>query len=179
MPALTAPTLTDGVVRVRALRETDIPALVAACQDPEIPRWTRVPSPYTVEDARRFLALAATEARAGAGLALAVARAGDDRLVGTIGLFDLHGSTGEIGYWIAAEARGRGVAARAAALVRDWAHAELGLDTLEILAHRENVPSQRVAERAGFTDTGAIRTAPQMPPGRREGYKLYAWHAPG
>ena len=57
---------------------------------------------------------------------------------------------GELGYWIAAAARGRGAARRAVALLRDWAHAELGLSELEILANRDNRPSQLVAERAGF-----------------------------
>ena len=82
-----------------------------------------MPSPYTREDAERFLALAATEAAAGEGIALAVARAADDRLIGTIGLMDVdrgHGR-GEIGYWTAAAARGRGATTRAVVLVRDWA----------------------------------------------------------
>jgi RimJ/RimL family protein N-acetyltransferase len=179
MPALHAPTLTDGAVVVRGLREADVPAIVAACRDPEIPRWTTVPSPYTVEDARRFLALAATQAANGDGMALAVTAAGTDRLIGTVGLFALDGTQGELGYWTAAPARGRGLTHRAVALVRDWAHAELGLSTLAIRAHRDNRPSQLVAERAGFADTGQIRSAPQMPPGRREGFKLYVWEAAG
>jgi RimJ/RimL family protein N-acetyltransferase len=178
MLAIVAPTLSDGLVGLRALRKSDIPALVAACQDPEIPRWTRVPRPYTTEDARRFLAIAATEAAAGEGIALAVADQ-EDRLVGTMGLFGLDGrGRGEIGYWTAAPARGRGLTTRAVVLMRDWAHAELGLTTIEILSHRDNQPSQRVAERAGFADTGEIRSAPYMPPGRREGYKAFCWVAP-
>jgi len=177
MPAILAPTLSDGVVTVRPMRAADIPALVAECQDPEIPRWTRVPSPYTREDAARFLAISATEAAAGEGVALAVAGA-DDRLVGTIGLFGLGGQgRGEIGYWTGARARGRGLTTRAVMLIRDWAHETLGLTTIEILSHRDNRPSQRVAERAGFADTGEIRSAPYMPPGRQEGYKAYAWTA--
>jgi RimJ/RimL family protein N-acetyltransferase len=171
---LDAPTLSDGEIAVRPLRETDVPAIVAACQDPEIPRWTRVPSPYTVEDARRFLAISAIEAAAGDGVALAVADAGD-RLIGTVAVFGLDGAHGEIGYWVAAPARGRGVAARAVVLLRDWAHAALGLREITILAHRDNVASQRAAERAGFADTGAIVRAEQMPPGRQEGYKAYRW----
>jgi RimJ/RimL family protein N-acetyltransferase len=174
---LVAPTLTDGVVTVRPRRESDIPAVVAACQDPEIPRWTRVPSPYTVEDARRFFAIAETEAAAGEGLALAVADA-EDRLIGTVGLMGIDGERGEIGYWTAAAARGRGVTTRAVVLVRDWAHATLGLREIEILPHRDNRPSQRVAERAGFRDTGALRRVPTMPPGRRDGYMVYVWTAP-
>jgi RimJ/RimL family protein N-acetyltransferase len=176
MPAIAAPTLSDGEIGVRPLAPGDVPDMVAACADPEIPRWTRVPSPYTREDAERFVAIAATEAAAGAGLALAITGA-DDRLIGTVGLMELdrERGRGEIGYWTSAPARGRGVAARAVVLLRDWAHAELGLTLIEIYAHRDNRPSQRVAERAGFADTGATRSVPRMPPRIRDGYKVYAW----
>lgn len=173
---LVPPTLSDGEITVRPLRETDVPAIVAACQDPEIPRWTRVPSPYTAEDARRFLAIAAAEAAAGEGMALAVADAGD-RLIGTVGLMGVTADYGEIGYWIAAAARGRRIAARAVVLLRDWAHATLGLRTIDVLPHRDNRPSQRVAERAGFTDTGELRRVAFMPAGRRDGYMVFRWRA--
>jgi RimJ/RimL family protein N-acetyltransferase len=176
MAGITLPTRTDGVVTVRPLREADVPAIVAACQDPEIPRWTRVPSPYTREDAERYIAIAATEARAGEGVALAVADADDGRFLGTIGVMELDGEGyGEIGFWTAPAARGRGATTRAVVLVRDWAVDELGLRTIEILSHRDNRPSQRVAERAGFVDTGELCTIPRMPPGRQEGYKRYTW----
>jgi RimJ/RimL family protein N-acetyltransferase len=173
---LTAPTLSDGGITLRALRDTDVPALVAACQDPEIARWTRVPSPYTVEDAKRFVAIAATEAAAGAGLALAIADQHDE-LIGTVGLMEIHDGQGEIGYWVGAAARGRGAATRATVLLRDWAHAELGLHTIEVLPHRDNAPSRRVAERAGFTDSGEIRRIARMPPGKQEGYARYIWRS--
>lgn len=177
MPAIVPPTLTDGEITLRPPRESDIPAIVAACRDPEIPRWTRVPTPYTREDAARFLAIAATEARAGEGVVLAVTDAAD-RFVGTVGLMELDGEGyGEIGYWTAAEARGRGLTSRAVALLRDWAHAALGLTTIDILPHRDNRPSQRVAERAGFRATGEVRSIGRMPPGRREGYLTYRWTA--
>jgi Acetyltransferase (GNAT) domain len=48
-------TLTDGVVALRPRTEDDIPAITEACQDPEIARWTPVPSPYTEDDPREFL----------------------------------------------------------------------------------------------------------------------------
>jgi RimJ/RimL family protein N-acetyltransferase len=178
MAAITAPTLSDGVVTVRPLRGSDVPAIVAACQDPEIPRWTRVPSPYTREDAERYVAIAATEARAGGGLALAVADEADERFLGTVGLMEISRSDyGEIGFWTAPEARGRGATTRAVVLLRDWARDELGLTTIEILAHRDNRPSQRVAERAGFTYAGEIRTVLRMPPGRQQGYLTFRWTA--
>jgi len=178
MPAIVAPTLSDGLIGVRAIGVRDIPDIVAACADREIPRWTRVPSPYTREDAERFVAVAAAEATAGDGVALAVTGP-DDRLIGTVGLMevDRERGRGELGYWTSAEARGRGAATRAVVLLRDWAHAELGLTEIEILAHCDNRPSQLVAERAGFTDTGRIVSVPRMPPRIRDGYKVYVWRA--
>jgi RimJ/RimL family protein N-acetyltransferase len=180
MTALPLPRLSDERVSVRPLANRDVPDLVSACADPEIPRWTRVPSPYTREDAERFVAIAATEAAAGEGLALAVCDAATDRLVGTIGLMEIDRERGraEIGYWTAAPARGRGITSRAVVLVRDWAAAELGVREIEILAHCDNAPSQRVAERAGFADTGETRSVARMPPDRRSGYKRYVWRAP-
>jgi RimJ/RimL family protein N-acetyltransferase len=176
--ALRAPTLSDGDVTLRGLVPSDIPALVEACRDPEIPRWTRVPSPYLREDAERFLAIAATEAATGEGIALAITAATRDRLIGTIGLMEIGDGKGEIGYWIAAPERGRGVATRAVALLSEWAHDELGLAELEILAHGDNRPSQRVAESAGFTDTGQVRSVARMPEAQSHGYKVYIRRAP-
>jgi RimJ/RimL family protein N-acetyltransferase len=178
MPPLRAPRLSDGSVRLRPLAERDVPAIVAACADADIVRWTSTPAVYTAEDARRLLAVAATTAAAGSGLALAVTGAGD-RLIGTIGLARVSapGGGAEIGYWLAAGARGRGVATRAVVLVRDWAHAQLGLAELVILSHRDNLASAGVALRAGFADTGALVRAPHMPRGRREDYRRFVWRA--
>jgi RimJ/RimL family protein N-acetyltransferase len=83
----------------------------------------------------------------------------------------------DVGYWVAAGARGRGVAGRALVLVTRLAFDVLGLERLEVRPHRENVASRAVALRTGFTpdarpviarpecDTvarhAAIRTAPR------------------
>ena len=46
----------DGIV-LRSWREDDIPAIHAACQDPEIQRWIPlIPRPYELEHARAFVA---------------------------------------------------------------------------------------------------------------------------
>jgi len=75
--------------------------------------------------------------------------------------------------------RGRGVAARAVVLLRDWAHAELGSAELTILAHRDNAASAKVAERAGFTATGRTARPARLPPGRQaDGYREFRWRAP-
>jgi RimJ/RimL family protein N-acetyltransferase len=83
---------------------------------------------------------------------------------------------GEIGYWVAAEARGRGVATRAVRMLADWAREELGLTKLEVLPHKDNLPSRRVAEKAGFMDTGELVGSPRAEI-EEPIYAVYAWNS--
>jgi RimJ/RimL family protein N-acetyltransferase len=157
------PTLRDCDLVLRPRRPADAEAITAACQDPEIPRWTFVPSPYSLEDARAFLERSAEEAAAGKSVNLLAVGGHDDRLLGSFSLMELDHEPGhgEIGYWVAAEARGRGIATRAVRLLADWARHELGLTRIVILPHKDNPASRRVAEKAGFTDTGELVGAPR------------------
>ena len=52
---LPAEPLVDGETLLRPWRDSDLKPLVAACQDPEISRWTRVPLNYGETDARAYL----------------------------------------------------------------------------------------------------------------------------
>lgn len=169
------PTLTDGLVTLRAKRPEDADAITAACQDPEIPRWTLVPSQYTRAHAVEWITQSAADPRSADFLATDA----DDRLLGSFAVMEIDRKRdyGEIGYWVAAEARGRGVATRAVLLLRDWAAAALGLSELEILADPENLGSRRVAERAGFTEIGERRANPREASGEAK-YVVYAWRAP-
>lgn len=147
-----------AVLTLRPPRVEDADALVAACQDPEISRWTSVPSPYTRAHALEWIGRRLPTVESYLGFE-------DGVLVGSFSLIeiDVDRRYAEIGYWVAKEARGRGVATRAV----DWLRArgaELGLSTFELLIHEDNPASQGVARRAGFTDTGERRPAPRVSP---------------
>ena len=62
--SLAVPDLTDGVVRLRAPERRDVDAIHAACQDPDIIRFTRVPYPYSRVHAQTFVRNAAARAPA-------------------------------------------------------------------------------------------------------------------
>jgi RimJ/RimL family protein N-acetyltransferase len=144
------PPLRDGDIALRPWRPEDVPAIVRACQDPEIPRWTLVPAPYTEDDARLWLAAQSAARRGGRRVELAIV-GDDDELLGSIAIArSIDARAGEVGYWVAREARRRGVATRAVRLVSEWAFAELGIERVELLAEPDNVASQGVAEAAGF-----------------------------
>jgi RimJ/RimL family protein N-acetyltransferase len=173
------PPLSDGVITLRPMTAQDADAITAAAQDPEIPRWTRVPVPYRRADALSWVAGAELELDAGVTIGwLAVDH--DDRLLASISVMEIdrEARTGEIGYWVAREARGRGVATRAVRLVRDWAAAELGLSTIEIEVHEDNLASQAVARAAGFVEDDERDVPPRagLPDGR---YVIFHWRAGG
>jgi RimJ/RimL family protein N-acetyltransferase len=159
--------LEDGDIALRPFTEADVPALVAACGDPEIPRWTSVPSPYTEEDARRFVA----EPEDHRAYAVVDARSGE--LLGSVGFWlEDHGRAG-FGYWTCREARGRGVATRALRLLARWAAREHDLARLQLMVEPANAASIRVAEKAGFRREGLLRSYLELKGTRRDVY-LYS-----
>jgi RimJ/RimL family protein N-acetyltransferase len=152
--ALPDPPLSDGVIALRRWTPADIPAIAEACQDPEIPRWTLVPSPYTEADARAYLQRVESGWGDGVRATFAVVdAAADGAPLGSSGLqaIDWDQRVADIGYWVAAPARGRGVATRAVELLVEWAFGTLGLERVELRTNADNGRSQAVAARAGFS----------------------------
>lgn len=150
----------------------DIDAITAACQDPEVPRWTTVPSPYSREDAEEFVALVADWWADGAETVWAIRRG--DELSGMIGLHRItthpHGGDAEIGFWGTAAHRGQGIMGEAGRAVVDFAFAELGLARLAWRAVVGNVPSARTARALGFRYEGMLRQGLTSPRGRDDAW---------
>jgi RimJ/RimL family protein N-acetyltransferase len=165
----------DGVVRLRMRTDADIPAVVAACQDPEIPRWTRVPEDYDEEKARAWVSDAANEQAEGRGISVLVVDAEDGTLLGSVGAHEVNHeeSRCEIGYWAVAEQRGLGVIPRAVRLLCRWVFDELPVERISITAEPENTGSRRVAEKAGFTYEGVLRSW-YVNKGRRRDAAIYS-----
>jgi RimJ/RimL family protein N-acetyltransferase len=162
MPTLVHPTPppADDAVVLRPLRAADRDRVVAAVQDPLIRRFTAsIPYPYGDEEFEGFLESQASLLATGDGIDFVIADAADDaRLLGLTGLQSISWKDrrAAAGYWVAPWARGRGVATRALRLLGDWALGALGLVRVELVADVENVASQRVAEKAGFTREGVL-----------------------
>ena len=159
--------VTDGDVRLRRWRRDDLDDLVAACQDPEIPRWTTVPSPYTPETGTWFLDRCEEWWQAGSDLPLAIVDETVGSLLGATGVHrigaapdapGLGGLPDEVGYWLAADARGRGVVTRGVRLLAAWWFATLDRPCLWLRARVDNERSLAVARRCGFRDTGTTMT---------------------
>ena len=155
-------TLTTERLRLRPYVPGDAEALQAACSDPLIARWTNVPTPYPLDVAQHFIdTVAAGGWAAGTDAVLAVVDRADDALLASVGLHFSRGrdeAEGEIGYWCAPGARGRGVVPEAVAAVCDWAFDRCGLVRISWLAEVGNEGSWRAAEKAGFRREGTLRS---------------------
>ena len=165
--------LTDGVVRLRRWTLDDVDEIVACLDgEPEIARWLDlVPQPYTAADARAYIdgTLAPDESK------YAIADAADGRVLGSIGIrVDGLGDAGDIGYWVRADARGRGVVTRALVLLSRDALAQ-GVGRVQLRADPENAASCRAAEKAGFMREGVMRSVHWNERlGRRQDHVLYS-----
>lgn len=153
--------LIEGETALRAWRDSDLGPLTAACQDPEISLWTRVPYPYGSADAQAYLLQRHDSLRAGLAAPFAIVAAADrDHLLGSISLmrFSWRHARAEVGYWLAKEARGQGHVTRGVRLITAWGFRSLGLQRIDLMAATENPASQRVAERCGFTREAVLRS---------------------
>ena len=156
------PPLSDGVVTLRAWRADDVPVLVECLDgDEEITRWLEmVPQPYDLKAASTCVQEAASYWREATAAPFAITAADTGEVLGGVGFrwVDVTQSIGEVGYWLRREARGRGLTTRALQLVSTWALETLDCERLQLRADNLNVPSQRVAEKAGFHREGVLRS---------------------
>jgi RimJ/RimL family protein N-acetyltransferase len=141
------PLAADGVV-LRVTDDGDAAWIGRAWDDPDIARFiVETPSPF----AQRWASGLEAE------LVIADAWSGEPLGVVSLRVAERDPRLAAVGYWLLAEARGRGAATVAVQLVARWAFDVLGVRRLELTTARDNVASQRVAERAGFTREGVLR----------------------
>ncbi|MGI5145295.1 GNAT family N-acetyltransferase [Plantactinospora sp. CA-294935] len=165
--------IVEAGLLLRPWRAEDVEDVHRACQDPDIQRWTTVPSPYRLEDAIDFVTKQAPQAwSTGSGAPFAVCDGATGELLASCGLITIDPvlRSGEVGYWTAPWARGRAVAVRATRAVSRWAFAGLGLRRITWQAEVGNHASRLVALRAGFQVDGRLRLADPHPRGTRDGW---------
>jgi RimJ/RimL family protein N-acetyltransferase len=118
-------------------------------RDEEVFKWTEERRDLTVEQAEEGIRQANKNPDA---VCLAIVDNKSSELLGNIAL-EFKGSdrsTAEIMYWLAPQARGRGIATNSVRLLCKWAFESLGLEQVTLKTRPGNTPSQLVAQRAGF-----------------------------
>jgi RimJ/RimL family protein N-acetyltransferase len=150
------PTLTDGVVTLRAHRPDDAQGVFEQCVDPLSQQWTSVPIPYSPADAETFV----NEVMPLGWLSdieWAFAIEAEGRFAGTCSLRNEGSRRAEIAYGAHPWVRGTGHVERALRLLLEWGFAERDLVTVIWWANKGNWASRKTAWRLGFRLEGELR----------------------
>ncbi|KAF7847509.1 hypothetical protein BT93_L2894 [Corymbia citriodora subsp. variegata] len=147
---------TGGVISLRPLTLSDVDDFMAWAGDPDVARFCRFEPYVSRDDALTYIA--------GTVLPHPYFRAicVDGRPVGQVSVTrneapaDAH--RGELGYALASEYWGRGIATEAARMaVAEAFRGRPELERVEAMVVVENAASQRVLEKAGFAREGLLR----------------------
>lgn len=119
---------------------------------PDVPLWTYYPPGLDEASARRRISR--SQERHQQGLAGRYAVISQGQVVGSAGMAWVEGAEPEIFYVLKPSGRGCGAATESVRLLTDWLFAH-GFDAVALETISGNVASERVAERAGFLNTGS------------------------
>ncbi|MFE0178830.1 GNAT family N-acetyltransferase [Streptomyces sp. NPDC059002] len=151
-------TLTTERLSLRTFTPADTDETYAACQDPDIQRWTTIPSPYSRADAESFINRMVTDGwQHDTEYTFAIRPLAGGPLLAAASLHHPRSGTWEVGFWTAKEHRGHGYMTETVLGLARWAFTDLRCTRLEWRAEVGNTGSRAVVEKAGFTIEGTLR----------------------
>jgi ribosomal-protein-alanine N-acetyltransferase len=155
---------------------SDLDALVEWFSEREIyERTLRIPHPYTLADAEKWLAIVGQTVGQNGRIADWAIRDSAGQLIGGVGLERAPANAphrAEIGYWLAKPFWGRGIMTVAVGTVCRHAFDAIGLAKITADVFSFNDASARVLEKCGFEPEGYLRQHLQKD-GRLIDVKLY------
>jgi ribosomal-protein-serine acetyltransferase len=154
---------TDGRILIRPCDLKDAQRVYEAVRESidEVSPWAPWCHPeYSIEDARTWLASLPDAWSNGTDYDFAVVDVHDGSFLGGCGLnqFNQVNNLANLGYWTRTSRTGQGIATAAVRLLARFGFEALKLKRIEIVAAVDNKASQRVAEKAGATREGVLRS---------------------
>ncbi len=158
---------------LRPFSAEDAPSLARFAEDVTVWRNLRdaFPHPYTLDHARGFIEHVQGRP-SGCHLAIVI----EGQAVGSIGLKlgeDVERVSAELGYWLGAPFRGRGVMTEAIRAFTDESFERFSLTRIFALPFAHNTASCRALEKAGFTLEATLRRS-AIKDGQITDQRLYA-----
>jgi len=171
-----SPVIETRRLTLRAPEDRDLERMTRFAADYDIARMTlRMPYPYSVDDAKSFLAKSAgQDRRRDNSFAIELE---DEGLVGMIGFFHDKDPYPEMGYWIARPYWGRGFATEAAEGALVWASRSWKKRAVAAGHFSDNPASGRVLTKSGFLYTGEVRRQYSLARGEAADTRMMVWMA--
>ena len=154
--------LIEGPILIRTLRKEDVSPLYEAARESvaEVSPWLPwCHENYSIEETREFIASRELASQNGEWYSFGIFEKDGGRFLGGVGINFINRvhQMANLGYWVRTSAAGRGIATKATRAVARFAFEQIGLNRIEIVAAVGNIPSQRVAEKAGAVREGVLR----------------------
>ncbi len=173
------PTLSHGLITLRAPEERDIPQIFEGAQDPIIPIFTRIPSNYSMANAEFYVRERSPNTFANQTelqLAVQYGNGADSQFAGAFSFhsMDLREHVAEIGYWLTAPMRGKGIGSSATRLLTQFGFESIGFERIEAVVNIENMASRKLLEKSGYMLEGIMRKKSRKEDGTQLDMALYA-----
>jgi len=152
------PTLQYGRYTLRAPRDSDVTSIFEACQDPLIPRFTTVPANYTMAHALDYVQRvpASIELQREIPFVIEFGVGDEKEFAGVISFhtISIDNHRAEIGYWMHAPMRGKGIGTTATKMITGYGFDTLGFKRIEAAVDLDNIASQKLLTSAGYQREG-------------------------
>jgi len=144
-------------IKLRPWKIEDADSLVENANNFDIARFMSdaFPSPYTLEDAKNFIAFATKDEPIHI-FAIEI----DGQAVGGIGIHpqaDIMKKNAELGYWLGEKYWGKGIISKAIREIIPWAFNTYDITRIYARPFGSNMASQKVLEKAGFVLEARIK----------------------
>jgi RimJ/RimL family protein N-acetyltransferase len=154
--------LIEGPLLIRPYREGDASALYEAVRESisEVSLWLPwCHQNYSIEESREFIGSRDIASQSGEWYSFGIFEKDGGRFLGGVGINFINRvhQMANLGYWVRTSAAGRGIATAATRMAARFGFEQIGLQRIEIVAAVDNIPSQRVAEKAGARREGVLR----------------------
>jgi [ribosomal protein S5]-alanine N-acetyltransferase len=146
------PVLKTERLTLRQLSVNDDKEIFALRSDKQVNKYINRGPSNTIEDARKFIQKIAEVVRQNEGIYWAITLTNNDKLAGTICLFNFSNENdqAEIGYELLPAFQGQGIMQEAASKVISFGLDIIGLKTIEAYTHLENENSSKLLEKYNF-----------------------------
>ncbi|MBQ0070117.1 MAG: GNAT family N-acetyltransferase [Bacteroidales bacterium] len=149
----------NDIITLRALEPTDLDTLYEWENDASLWAVTDTVAPYSRKVLWQYLENSTTDIYTNRALRLMIVSTADGTPMGTIDFFnyDPLNNRAELGLFIAAEHRGKGVGRQALELLCDYARNHIGMRQLHICVGADNEPCLKLFSDYGFVQAGVLK----------------------
>lgn len=152
------PTLSSERLTLREPTESDAPELLILRSDARVNKYLGRKPTATAEEALGFIRKVNENFKNNTGVYWAITQTGEQKLIGTICIFNLSGElkSCEIGFELMPCYHGKGIMNEALKKVIEFSFHTLGVETIEACTHKDNKGSLKLLQKFDFEQRSIV-----------------------